>query len=386
MSLPPAVEVLIVGAGPVGLTLATGLKQQGIDCLIVDRLAEGANTSRAAVVHAKTLEALEDLSLAETLLQNGLKVTHFCIRDRDRELLRIDFSKIASKYQFVLMIPQNVIEALIARRLGFLGGHVARSCEVTAVRQEEDSAVVAARLDGKECEVRTKLVIGCDGMHSIVREQAGINFEGGSYEESFVLGDVRMEWPIGREEGSLFLSSEGLFVVIPLLPDRFRIIARLNDAPPEPTAADFQKILDERGPAKQRAHVESLVWSSRFHIHHRVAQTLRKGRSIILGDAAHVHSPAGGQGMNTGIQDAVGLSKALGAVVRGAEVFLLDDWAKDRHEIARRVVAMTDRLTRVATVSSKPLQELRNGLLALLGHLPFARQAFAENMAELHND
>lgn len=378
-------EVLIVGAGPVGLALAVSLRQNGVSPVILDRQTEGANTSRAAVVHARTMEVLETLGLAEEMVSHGLKMSVFRVRDRDKQLIEIEFKDIPSKYQYVLMIPQNETEALLLERLRSLGGDVIRPSEVTAVRQNGDFVTVTARQGETQIEFAAKYVVGCDGMHSVVRQQAGIEFEGGSYGQSFVLADVAMDWPFGREEVSLFFSSKGLAVIAPLPHDRFRIVVTADEAPEHPSTADVQALLDERGPREKRGHIESIAWSSRFHVHHRVAQALRKGRVIIAGDAAHVHSPAGGQGMNTGIQDGVSLGEALSAVLHGADAAKLDEWEKSRHEIARRVVAMTDQMTRMATLQSHTAQTLRNVTLAIAGHVPMFREAMAGNLAELKN-
>jgi 2-polyprenyl-6-methoxyphenol hydroxylase-like FAD-dependent oxidoreductase len=148
---------------------------------------------------------------------------------------------------------------------------------------------------------------------------------------------------------------------------------------------DVQRLIDQRGPREHRATVRSLTWSSRFRIHHYLASTLRKGRVLLAGDAAHVHSPAGGQGMNTGIQDAVALAAALQQAVRGADVSVLDEWANERHEIARSVVRMTDQMTKLATVSSTPAKALRNGMMFFVGHLPGVEQMLAAKLSELGN-
>jgi 2-polyprenyl-6-methoxyphenol hydroxylase-like FAD-dependent oxidoreductase len=220
-------------------------------------------------------------------------------------------------------------------------------------------------------------------MHSTVREQAGIGFTGGEYEQGFVLADVRMDWPLSRDEVTLFYSPDGLVVVAPLPEDRFRIVATVDDAPEQPSLDYMQALLDRRGPTVRPGRIRDTAWTSRFHIHHRVAQTPRKGRVLICGDAAHVHSPAGGQGMNTGIQDAVSLAAKLAETIEDGNDARLDDWAAERHRVARDVVAMTDRMTRLATIKSPTGQTLRNVAVAFAGHLPTVRAALARTLAEL---
>ena len=378
--------VLIVGAGPVGLALAAELRRRGVDALLVDRQAAGANTSRAAVIHARTLEVLEPLGVTGTLLDQGLKVPDFRVRDRDRLLLEVSFDEIPSAYRFGLMCPQDRTELVLQARLLELGGAVERGCELSSFTTTPDG--VEAELVSAEGtrRVRARWLIGCDGMHSRVREQAGIAFIGDSYEESFVLADVHMSWPLSREEVSLFLSPSGLVVVAPLPGDRYRIVAtvpREEQAPQQPSAAFMQALLDARGPSEQPARIQDVVWSSRFHIQHRVAETPRKGRVLLCGDAAHVHSPAGGQGMNTGIQDAMSLASALAETLADSDETRLDVWARARHRVAEDVVAMTDRMTRMATLHSSFRRGVRNVLLGWAGQVPFVRQKLATQLAEL---
>jgi 2-polyprenyl-6-methoxyphenol hydroxylase-like FAD-dependent oxidoreductase len=231
--------------------------------------------------------------------------------------------------------------------------------------------------------VTARWLVGCDGMHSTVREKSLIGFTGGEYEQGFVLADVHMDWPLSRDEVTLFYSPDGLVVVAPLPEDRFRIVATVDDAPEEPSLDYMQAVLDRRGPMVRPGRIRDTSWTSRFHIHHRVAQTPRKGRVLICGDAAHVHSPAGGQGMNTGIQDAVSLAANLAETVEDGNDTRLDGWAAERHRIARDVVALTDRMTRLATVKSATGQTLRNLAVAFAGHLPPVRAALARTLAEL---
>jgi 2-polyprenyl-6-methoxyphenol hydroxylase-like FAD-dependent oxidoreductase len=378
-------SVVIVGAGPTGLALGAELQRLGIPALILDRLEAGANTSRAAVVHARTLEVLEPLGVVPELLQEGIVVPTFRIRDRNRILTSISFKDLDTKYPFALMCPQNSTEAILLRRLQALGGDVQRPCDVVAVRPGENDVEVQFKSGEESKTVRTKWLVGCDGMHSVVREQASIPFQGGNYEESFVLADVEMDWPLDREEVSLFFSDQGLVVVAPLPGNRFRIVATMKEAPPEPSIADLQHIFEERGPENAAIAIRRIVWASRFLIEHRVAEVLRQGRILLAGDAAHVHSPAGGQGMNTGIQDAIALADALQETLQDGNDAALNSWQEKRLEIARSVVKMTDQMTKMATASSYGVKLLRNAVLSIVGQIPFAQHALAEKLSELDN-
>ena len=377
------VDIMIVGAGPVGLALAAELRRKGVDALVIDRNRDAAQTSRACVIHARTLEVLEPLGVTAQLLDAGVKVPIFRIRDRDRALVTIDFSEIESDYPFTLMYPQDRTERILLATLERMGGEVSRPSELIDFQQKEDRVVANVSVDGDTVSFEARWLVGCDGMHSTVREQAGIPFEGAAYEQGFVLADVSMGWPLGREEVSLFYSPQGLVVVAPLPDDRFRIVATDAAAPEHPSRDYVQALLDARGPSVDRARVHDVAWSSRFRIHHRIARTARSGRIVLCGDAAHVHSPAGGQGMNTGIQDAMSLAPLLATVLRGGDEALLDRWAGERHRIAADVVSMTDRMTRMATLTSPLAQSLRNAAVALLGHVPPVRAAAARRLAEL---
>jgi 2-polyprenyl-6-methoxyphenol hydroxylase-like FAD-dependent oxidoreductase len=381
----PEHKVVIVGAGPTGLALGAELKRLGISSLILDRLEAGVNTSRAAVVHARTLEVLEPLGATPELLQEGDIVPIFRVRDRNRILTSVNFANLDTKYPFALMCPQNRTEAILLRRLQSLGGAVQRPCEVVAVRPGENEVQVQF-ISGEELKtVHTKWLAGCDGMHSVVRQQAAIPFIGGDYEESFVLADVEMDWPLDREEVSLFFSDKGLVVAAPLPGNHFRIVATMKQAPSVPSITDFQQILEERGPEDAALKIRSVVWASRFHLEHRVAKFLRRDRILLAGDAAHVHSPAGGQGMNTGIQDAVALASALHETLEQGNDAVLNIWQEKRFEIAHSVVKMTDRMTKLATASSPGVKLLRNVVFGIVGHIPFVQHALAEKLSELDN-
>ena len=384
-TLPDTTDVVIVGAGPTGLTLAGILARERVPFVLVDRLAEGSNTSRAAVVHARTLEVLEEIEVTDRLRAGGLVVPRFTLRDRDRVLLTIRFDGLSTRYPYTLMIPQNATEAILLSRLREMGGDVLRPHEVTDVRQDADGVTATVTADGGSRTLRGRYLVGADGMHSVVRERAGVGFTGGTYEQSFALADVRMSWRIPGDEVMLFLSPDGLVVVAPLPGGRHRIVATMDDAPEHPDIADVQRLLDTRGPVAGAARVEEIAWSSRFRVHHRIVDRYRAGRILLAGDAAHVHSPAGGQGMNTGIQDAVALGRALTAVVRGAKETRLDEYDRVRRPVARRVVAFTDRMTRMATLRTPRARAMRNILVGLIGRIPAFRRFLAMELSELRN-
>lgn len=381
--LPQETDVIIVGAGPTGLALAVTLQQAGIRPVIVDRLLAGQNTSRAAVIHAHTLEVLEHIDVTDELERRGLPLTRFTLRDRDKAVLELDFSMLPSRYAQILMIPQDETEAILVERLLALGGEIHRGVSATAI--EPDSAGAVVRLDTPDGAraIRARYVVGGDGMHSVVRSAAGITFDGGTYDESFVLADVHMDWGLS-DEVTLFFSQEGMGVVVPLPGNRYRIVAPVEQAPEAPDVAFVQALLDARGPRKAPGRVRDVIWSSRFHVHHRIAARYRAGPLFVMGDAAHVHSPAGGQGMNTGLVDAVVLGRLLADVILGkAPDATLDLYEEKRRPAAVEVLELAGRLTTVATVRSRIGRSLRNAAVRLLGTSPVFRRKLALKVSGL---
>ncbi|MBO2457940.1 FAD-dependent oxidoreductase [Actinomadura violacea] len=382
--LPDAADVLIVGAGPVGLALATALARAGVDAVLIDKAAEGANTSRAAVVHARTLEVLRDIDATAELVERGVIVPRFTVRERDRVLLKVDFGSLPTDYPFTLLVPQNVTEEVLGDRLRKAGGRVLRPYELEHIGQDGDE-VIATMKGGRT--VRARYAVGADGMHSVVRDRTGIAFTGDTYAQSFVLADVHLDWPDVPNEVMLYFSAEGVTVVAPLPGGRHRIVATVDDAPEAPDLAHVQALLRDRGPRAHPVTVTDLVWSSRFRVHHRLAEHYRAGRLFLAGDAAHVHSPAGGQGMNTGVQDALALAARLTAVIRdGAGDAVLDEYEAERRPVAEEVVAFTHKMTRVATVGGGPLRGIRNTALRALDFIPAMHRTMAMNLSELASD
>ena len=373
-------DVLVVGAGPTGLTLGAVLAKRGVAATVVDALPAGANTSRAVAVAARTLEVLETVDVSERLVDQGLSVPRFSMRDGERTLIPIDFSSLPTKYPYTLTISQADTERVLLDRLTELGGSVVRPRELTGLAQES-GAVTATFSDGEQ--IRARYVVGADGMHSVVRGQAGIDFRGHEYPETFVLADVRLQGSVPVDEIFLFYAAEGLTVVAPMPGGIHRIVAPVPDAPREPTAGFVQQLLDRRGFGPGRMRVGELIWGSHFRIHHRVADSYRAGRFLLAGDAAHVHSPAGGQGMNLGIQDAVALGKALSeALAVGGSEAALDAYGNSRRAVAKQVLRLTGRLTALATLP-RPARSARNAAMGLAAHVPAVPRQLAWRLSGL---
>jgi len=371
-------DVLIVGAGPTGLTLSVALGLRGVRAMVIDRLGAGANTSRAAVVHARTLEVLEKLDVARRLVPQGIQSQRFTIRDRDRVLAPIGFEQLPTQYPYALMVSQAVTERVLSERLAETGASVQRGRALVALEQDAESATVTLD-DGSR--LRARFVVGADGMRSKVREIVQIPFRGASYDESFVLADVHLSGGVPSDEVILFFSPAGMVVVAPLPDGVHRIVATVEDAPEHPDIAWVQALLDARGPQRDRVSVHKVLWGSRFRVHHRIADCYRRGRVLLAGDAAHVHSPAGGQGMNAGILDAMALADVLERALAG-NVAALDQYGAERRPVAQEIVAMAHRLTRLATVRPA-LRPLRNVILSMLMSLSPLRRRFAWQLSGL---
>lgn len=372
-------DVLVIGAGPTGLTLAASLHKRGINALVVDRLPAGANTSRAAAVNARSLEVLEELDVSWRLVKAGLIAPRFTMRQGSRLLIPVDFSDLPTTYPYTLMISQADTERVLEERLNELGTRIIRPKTLTGLSQDDDG-VTAVFEDGQT--IRAAYVVGADGMHSTVRQQAGIGFAGGEFAESFALADVRLAGEAPVDEVILFYGNEGLNVLAPLPDGVYRIVAPAADVPKVPTKDFAQMLLDTRGFGPGRTMVTEVVWGSRFRIQHRVADSYRAGRFLLAGDAAHVHSPAGGQGMNLGITDAIALSGALSEVLSGGSDAALDAYSAKQRARASEVLKLTGRLTKVSTLP-RSLRPIRNSAMRFAAHLPAARRQLAWRLSGL---
>ncbi|WP_433355459.1 FAD-dependent oxidoreductase [Micromonospora saelicesensis] len=376
--LPTSTDVLVVGAGPTGLATALTLARRGVEVTVLDRLAAPPTTSRAAVVHAYTLEVLDRIDAAAPLIAQAVRTPRFTVRDRDRVLLSVPFHELPSRFPYALLVSQAVTEAVLTEKLAELGVQVRRPCQLTGLSRAGDGML--AQVDGEA--LRARFVVGADGLHSTVRQLAGIGFTGGSDEESFVLADVRVRSVLPRDEAALFLARPGPLVWAPLPGGVVRLVAAVASAPAEPDAAYLQALLDERGPARRPDRVTEVLWGSRFRVHHRIADTFRLGPVLLAGDAGHVHSPAGGQGMNLGICDAVVLGTAVADVLDGGPETLLDDYTARQRPMAEDVLSFAAGLTRMAGVSPAR-RPARDVLLRLLGAVPPARRRIALRLSGL---
>lgn len=372
--------VLVVGAGPTGLTLAAQLHAVGASVRIVDRQLDRVHESRALAVLPRTLEVLGGIGVSHTLVERGndaiqLQV-HFGERVVRTRLFDIGLEDTA--YPFLLFVSQAETEAVLNEHLAARGLQVERGVELVDYAADEEGVACTLRhQDGSIEHLRARYLAGCDGARSSVRRLAGIPFEGGSYPQMFALGDLEVDGNLERGAAHAFIGARGMLFFFPLgRPASWRMIgmrpavpgAAEHEEPPEPSLADLQTLVDAFTGGELR--LRDPVWSTYFRLHHRQAVHYRAGRVFVAGDAAHVHSPAGAQGMNTGIQDAWNLGWKLALVDRGlADEALLDSYQAERWPIGRFVLRFTDRATTIATSDSRVVRAIRTQVAPRLAPL-----------------
>jgi len=380
-------DVLVVGAGPVGLTMAAELVRHGLSCRIIDKAAVPSDKSRALVLWSRSLEMLEDIASVEPFVSAGHPVHSMSLYSGGRRLMHVVF-EIDSLYGYALMLPQNDTERLLDQHLRRLGVQVERERELTDVTVDDDGVRTNLRgANGSTESVRSDWLIGCDGAHSTVRHHLGMPFSGDAEPNDWMLADVHLAGPVPVDELTIYFHEAGVLLFFPISGQRYRVFADLgaatsDDHPPDPTLADVQRMLDTRGPGG--IVVSNPVWLAGFRIHERKVAAYRHDRVFLAGDAAHIHSPAGGQGMNTGMQDAYNLAWKLGLVQHGhAHASLLESYSLERSAVGEAVLRNAGLLTRVATLRGPLAQHLRNRLYRLLGSLDIVQHRMSNLLSEL---
>jgi len=382
--------VLVVGAGPVGLTMAAELARYGVPVRIVDRAPLPTQTSKALVIWSRTLELMDRMGCTRDFLDHGVTCRGGTIRSGKGILGHANFDEIDSPYNFALMIPQSETERLMAAHLGRLGVSVERRVELTGFSERPDGVEAHLRHDdGTEEALVTPWLIGCDGAHSTVRHSAGMEFSGSTQGGDWMLADVRLEGAgvPPRDQVATYLQPEGPFVIFPQPGGRARIVAQLGQQGPtgprsDPTLAEVQAVTDTRTEGGIR--VSDPIWLNAFRINERKVSSYRQGRVFVAGDAAHIHSPAGGQGMNTGMQDAVNLGWKLAMVIGGgASATLLETYSPERSAIGEIVLRNATLLTDMGTLSQPVAQKTRDLALRFLLGLHAVRSKFAKAMTEV---
>lgn len=383
------IPVLVVGAGPTGLTIASELARYGVELRIIDKSAQAAEQSRALAVHARTLEVFQDMGVVEPFLNAGLKLTSLSAYSEGKRFVHFTLDELDSAYPFSISIPQTDTEKLLAEHLNSFGKYLERSCELVGLKQEQDHVLATVQnADGSKEEIKAQWVIGCDGARSAVRKLQDIPFKGSEEQEIFLIADVKVEW-IGEEPDRLTAHDhpDGITAVFAMPENRYRIICIV--APDsvwadrkEPTLEEIQAMVKKRVPLIK--DVSDPRWLTSFKVRYRQVPEYRYGRTFLCGDAAHIHSPMGGQGMNTGIQDAYNLAWKLALVQQGiAKEVLLDSYQAERHGVAEALLKTTEFVTKVNITRNPLSRELRNRVAPFLSAQEIVQQRARGFISEL---
>lgn len=381
-------SVLIIGAGPVGMTLASELARYGTKVRIVDKAIQRTSKSKALVLWSRTLELLDNGIGAQRFVDLGLKARGVAFAVGDKEIGHISMDAIDSTYNYGLMLPQSETERLLEEKLRSQDVVVERGIEATGFDFRQTSvSTVLQRIDGQKETIEAQWLVGCDGAHSAVRTALGLPFDGQTNPSDWMLADVHMtDYPRAEDVMSIYWHHDGVLIILPISPGRYRIIVDLpssgTDRPRTLSLSEMQTIVQRRGPA--RAQLIDPVWLSGYRINERKVADYRRGRAFLAGDAAHIHSPAGGQGMNTGMQDAFNLAWKLAMVVQGScRDHILDSYSLERSYVGDEVLRNASRLTALGTIRNPIAQGLRNVVAHAMFGLPSLGHIVAETMSEV---
>ncbi len=376
-------EVLIVGAGPVGLFLANECARRNLRCRLIEERSSQSEHSKALAIFPRTLEIFDMAGIVAPFLERANRVTKVAVMIRDRSLAHMKFEPAESPYSFVAMVPQDVTERLLLEELRRKGGNVEYETKFISAEQDDDGVNVTIERRGELARLTAPIVVGCDGAHSAVRHQLHLPFEGAEYEGSFLLADIETNDALPTDEMQLCPSEFGPVAIFPMSATRRRVVATIEDAEGDAPSLDLvRNVLAQRAPTSIEARV--LHWSSYFRIHHRQVGRLQEGRIFIAGDAAHIHSPFGGQGMNTGLHDVWNLVWKLDLFRKGhGNQRLLDSYSSERLPVIKNVIETTDLLTKVMGTPNKLAQVLRDAIIPMVSRLAPFQHAFVQRLSEL---
>jgi 2-polyprenyl-6-methoxyphenol hydroxylase-like FAD-dependent oxidoreductase len=389
-------DLLIVGAGPTGLTLACLCQKLGVKLRIIDKNLGPSTTSKAIGLQYRVSELLACLGIVDRFLELGSSPTPVNIYEGDRKLVRFEFNlpgRQSGRDAFTprpIMLPQSETERLLGEMLGERGGEIEWDTELVSVSQSENSVTSTVRKqDGSEEIINSSWLVSCEGAHSVVRKQTGISFVGKTYPLAFALADVEIEWPISHEENHVWMHKDGAFAALPLpaAPNLWRLFVEASSNPDVLSEGVTLPVI-KRLMATRTGHTEVLIhnpiWLSEFKINCRMVDRFRVGRVFVAGDAAHIHSPTGGLGITTGVQDAVNLAWKLGCVLRGAPVELLDTYQEERLPKAEEVLAETDRTTTVFFSTNPFIRRLRDSVILPVLRMKAVQRRMFGKLSQLH--
>jgi 2-polyprenyl-6-methoxyphenol hydroxylase-like FAD-dependent oxidoreductase len=382
------VDVLISGAGPVGLTMANELVRHGISVRIVDKSAERTDKSKALVLWSRTLELFDHAGYVEPFLAAGIQAHGAQMSNGKDVIARISLDDIESVYPYALMIPQSDTERVLEEQLAKRGVKVERTVGLESFTDQGDQVQAVLRKASGESETLTAdWLIGCDGAHSTVRHGLGFTFDGTTQPSDWYLADGHISGLEPQDRLHIFWHKDGILAFFPITEGRWRVIADLGPAQgdahcPDPTLQEVQALITLRG--TDGIVIKDAYWLAAFRINERKVSQYGRGRAFLAGDAAHIHSPAGGQGMNTGMQDAFNLAWKLSLVIGGVcKPTLLDSYSVERSAVGDMVLRNASRLTDAAIVRNPIIQGLRNTVVKFALGFPQLGHRVANLLAEL---
>src|SRR6266851_2898399 len=382
------VDVLISGAGPVGLTMANELTRYGISVRIVDKTAERTDKSKALVLWSRTLELFDHAGYVDPFLAAGMQA-HGAQMSNGRDVIaRISLDDIDSPYHYALMIPQSDTERVLEEQLAKRGVKVERTVGLESFTDQGNQVQAVLRKASGESETLTAdWLVGCDGAHSAVRHGLGFTFDGTTQPSDWYLADGHISGLEPQDRLHIFWHKDGILAFFPITAGRWRVIADLGPAQgdahcPDPTLQEVQALITMRG--TEGIVIKDAYWLASFRINERKVSKYGSGLAFLAGDAPHIHSPAGGQGMNTGMQDAFNLAWKLALVIEGsARPSLLDSYSPERSAVGDRVLKNAGRLTEAAIVRNPVLQGIRNTVGKFATGFPFVQHKIANQLSEM---
>jgi 3-(3-hydroxy-phenyl)propionate hydroxylase len=361
-------DIIIAGAGPVGMSLALALAREGISVLVLEKLDELSHEARASTIHPPTLEFFDEIGIIDDILANGLRIENLQFWERQTRELVADFPykliEKDTKYPFRFQCPQSTVTRIILKHIeGTNYGKVLFNHEFSRFSKSENGVEVFAETPAGETKFECKYLIGCDGANSKVRENLGLSFDGKTYEDRFLLvsSDIDLSEIFPNMGTVAYIFDPEEWVIIMTLPDTVRLVFRLKPFENPDEATQIENVRKRISKFLETHLSYEIKAVSTYHVHQRVTEKFRVGNVILAGDAAHINNPTGGMGMNSGIHDARDLANALIRIFDGEDEYLLDEYAKNRKETAVKMVqAMTDSNYKNLAESDAAMREKRN--------------------------
>ncbi len=378
------IDVLIVGAGPVGLFCANELNRHGLTCRIIDKKTHISEKSKALGIHIRTLDVLQDSGFIKEILMQGHPVEGITFKSNGKTLIKATFEGIEANRHFLIDLPQNKTEAILSQSLEQKGINIEWETELTDVTQTPtEITATIKKANNKVGLLNANWLIACDGSHSTIRHLMHAEFKGAEYQQAWWLADVLLDWDVSDKHMSIYINKRGPLACFPMGDKRYRLVMTAPEGSmTDPTLEDIACEFKQR--SSDAAAFTNPIWLSRFTIHHRQIQKYRYDRVFFAGDAAHIHSPMGGQGLNTGIQDIYNLIWKLALVEKGrAKPELLDSYHEERFPIGHEVLKKTDKMTRMILLTNPLLIVLRNSLIKLVLSIRKIRNFIIRDVAEL---